>query len=230
MTQTFQTYLAAVMMLVASSGAVLAHGGEDHGAAAAVLPMAAGAESDLLTTFGTTKRFELLLKYPVPPVKSPARLRIYLSEYETNRPVSGARFVLASRPTGVVSAEPPKMLSPGIYEMSVIFPKDTIYTVTATIAAGSTADAVVLENVYAGEAAEHFIEDHRQGGAAVESTAEFPWLIAGIMTALVVAAIAVAIIILVRRRSNGETKILSQHDSSPRPLDRPAEAGNERES
>jgi len=229
MKRILHTYLVSLLVLAAPAGALLAHGGEDHGEAAAVPAVASGAESDLLTTFGATERYELLLKYPAPAVKSPARLRIYLSDYQSNRPVSGASFVLASRPSGVTAAEPPRMLSPGIYEMAVIFPRDTVYTLTATIAAEGAADAVVLENVYAGEAAEHFLEDHGQGGAAEGgSGSSFPWLIAGIATALVIAIIAVAIIFLVKRRaSNGATATtLSQHDLSTQPM----EIDNEKES
>src|SRR5689334_6822673 len=103
----------AIALLLLLPALAFGHGGEDHEDAA---PAAApAADGEMLSAFGVSERFELLLKYPVTEAKSPARLRVYLSDYASNRPIEGASFVLASRPAGVVAKEPPHMISPGIY-------------------------------------------------------------------------------------------------------------------
>lgn len=154
--------LASVVLLAGhllAPGTLLGHGGEDHGAAEALPAAAPG--SAALSTHGSAGRFELLLKYAAPEAGKPVRLRFFLADYATNRAVEGAQFVVASRPRGLSTQAPPAMTAPGIYELVAVFPADTVYSLVATLAAGDASEQIVLPNVYAGEAAERFLAEHR---------------------------------------------------------------------
>ncbi len=151
-----------LVLLVAASYKALAHGGHDHAEADALALQSAGAEQ--LSTHGVSGNFELLLKYPPPEGGKPTRLRFFLAEYATNRAVAGARFVVASRPRGLVTHSAPVMTAPGIYEMTVVFPADTVYSLVATLAARDASEQIELPHVYVGEAARQFLAEH--GGAS----------------------------------------------------------------
>ena len=194
--------IAAIVggLVVAGGGSVGAHGGDDHGTGDAGPVSIAGAVVDQLTTYGTSEEYELLLKYPAPEVDEPARLRFFISDYATNRPVSGATFVLASKPSGVTAKSPPNMVAPGIYDVVVTFPEDTIYDLTATIAAGSHSGQVAVGHVYAGEAAEHFLAEHAPVGAAREvGDSGVAWWVWG-LAAVGVFAVVAGVVAVTRRK------------------------------
>lgn len=163
-TRAFRDATFLLLLLLAPVLPAWAHGGEDHGAAEAVPPPAAGSAAGMLTTFGQTEQFELLLKYPPPKPGEPSPVRIFLADFRTNQPVTGASFDLSFTPAGVKLAAPLRMTSPGVYETSVIFPSDTTYAMVATVNVGARTDFIEARNILAGRAAEHFLADH--GGAA----------------------------------------------------------------
>lgn len=191
-TFTISSMLLAALLL--SYGRVAAHGGEDHGTAAPEPVSIAGAMVDQLTTFGTSKQFEILLKYAPPEVDAPASLRFFIADYATNRPVSGASFVLASKPSGVTAKSPPRMVAPGIYDVVVTFPRDTIYDLSATVAAEGRSDRISVGHVYAGDAAEQFLAEHAPAGAAEMEESGRAWWVWG-LAGLGVVAVAVAVVL-----------------------------------
>ena len=192
----------------------LAHGGEDHGEAAAAQSVTPAAQGSMLTSHGSTTLFELLLKYPVTYAGEDTRVRFFLADFATNRPLEGAQFKLAFKPAGVEVAGAPKMISPGVYDLIARFPGDTVYSLVATVSVAGRTDFVEVRNIYAGEAAERFLAEH--GGAALPAQSDeagFPWLIALGATAL---ALIVATLtgVLLRRRST--TKRESSTTGIPR--------------
>jgi hypothetical protein len=182
------------LLLVAYLGAggdASAHGGEDHGDAAAAPASVPGVDADLLTTSGATEQFELLLKYAPPRVGQDARVRLFLADYATNRAVGDAAFALAFKPAGVGIVRAPAMISPGIYEAVLRFPRDTVYSLVATVTAGGRTDFLEARNIYAGDAATRFIAEHsgRAAPPAPAAASGMPWpIIAGIVIVVLLAA------------------------------------------
>lgn len=151
------------LCLMAASLPALAHGGEDHGGAEPA-PTASASAAEL-STYGETTRHELLLKYAATEVDEPVRLRFFLADFPTNRPVADANFVVSSRPSGMRTQGPATMVSPGMYELTATFPADTAYTLVTTLALPDGEEQIELKNVYTGESARRFLAEH--GGAAM---------------------------------------------------------------
>jgi hypothetical protein len=156
-------------------------------------------------------------------VGKPVRLRFFLSDYATNRGVTGANFVVSSRPGGFTTQAPPAMVAPGIYELVAVFPADTVYSLVATLAAGDASERIELPNVYAGEAAEHFLAEH--GGAPTAETAGengTKWLIP--LVILVAALLGIIAFLGVRpgRRGKGSSIAEDGTDTTAQPTTIPA--------
>jgi hypothetical protein len=156
---------------------------------------------DQLITDGTTSLFELLLKYPVPYTGEETRLRLFLADYATNRPIETATFSLAFKPSDVTIVQPPQMLSPGIYEMVAVFPDDTVYSMVATVTAAQRTDFVEVRNIYAGEAAERFLAEHATDAVTqTESEPGLAWWMIVLIAVGGLALVALVVRILSRRR------------------------------
>lgn len=189
----------AAALLPLMHGTASAHGGEDHGNAA--LETRASAAGPQLSTFGTSSRHELLMKYAPAESGAPTKLRLYLADFGSNRPVEGAAFVLSSKPAGVTFASAPTMASPGIYDVTAVFPADTLYTLIATLASGESADVIQLTNVYAGEAAERFLAGHGVAGEPSQSSfmsGILPWVVSALALLILIVVLALR---LRRRRA-----------------------------
>lgn len=196
MTTTVQAALLLVFLAAASESS--AHGGDDHGDAAPAPAHAPGVEADLLVASGATEQFELLLKYAPPHIDTDARVRLFLADYATNRAIEGAAFTLAFKPAGVVIVRAPTMVSPGIYDAVVRFPRDTIYNLVATVVAGERTDFLEVRTIYAGEAAARIIAQHAPPERAASTASSVPWWsIGAVVTGALVVAAAVSVI---RRR------------------------------
>ncbi len=190
---------AAAALLSLAYVVASAHGDDDHGNAA--LETGRSAAGPQLSTFGASSRHELLMKYTPAETGEPTKLRLYLADFASNRPVEGAAFVLSSKPAGVTFASAPTMASPGIYEVTARFPADTLYTLTATLASGERADVIQLTNVYAGEAAERFLAGHGVAGEPARTGfmgGILPWAVAALALLGVIAVLALR---LRRRRA-----------------------------
>ena len=185
-------WLCALVLvgLVASVRDVWAHGGEDHDHPAVAAPSAVAAGT--LTTFGVSPRYELLMKYEATEADHPVTVRLFLCDFATNRPVEGALFVFASKPAGARSIEAPRMTSPGVYQATMTFPNDTVYSLTATFSVGDQSETIALPAVYAGEAAEHILGQHTESSANGAGLGGLWWPIAIGAGALVAVAVWLA--------------------------------------
>ena len=183
-TGSYASFALSLLLLVGSSRLLHTHGGEDHGEAAPAAPSTPGMTAEMLTTEGSTELFEVLLKYPVSETGEETPVRFFVADYATNRPIEKAEFDLSFKPGGVKVVHAPRMLSPGVYEALISFPRDTTYLLVATVMADGRTDFVEVRNIYVGDAAERFIEEH--GAAADVDVADdggLPWvpILLGIM-------------------------------------------------
>lgn len=136
------TWLASVP----ASMPALAHGGEDHGDAKAATP----AGATYFTAAAASEQFEVLLRYfPLKP-GGDADLRVFLSDFATNAPIKGAKFIFTS-------PEDPKLKftttekGPGEYLVETTFPAKKAYSMTVQVTAGDRADLLLLEGIAVGK-------------------------------------------------------------------------------
>lgn len=131
-------------LLVAT--AALAHGGEDHGDAKAATP--AGATT--FSAVATSEQFEVLLRYAPLKPGADADMRLFLSDFATNAPIKGARFIFTSPEDPKLKFETTEK-GPGEYLVETTFPAKKAYSMTVQVVAGSQADLLLLEGLVVGK-------------------------------------------------------------------------------
>lgn len=123
-----------------------AHGGEDHGDAkkAAISP------ASYFSTEAASEIYEVLLKYsPIVPGKE-ASLRMYLSEYNSNKPIDSAKLEVtaASNPNIKITVV---RIDKGVFELKGIFPEKKAYDLVININSYAGIDLIQLNNIEAGK-------------------------------------------------------------------------------
>jgi hypothetical protein len=192
-------WIILALLVIAGWHKAVAHGGEDHGETAPAPSGTPGVTENLLITDGVSDYFELVFKYPPPSTGEETEVRLFLSDYATNRPLEDAVYQFAFTPSDATVSEAPVMVSAGIYRMKVRFARDTAYRMVATIAAAGRTDFVEVRNIYAGEAAEHFLAEHAVNDAQAPPAEDgVPWW--GILAGALAVIIAVVAVVVLRRR------------------------------
>lgn len=125
----------------------MAHGGEDHGDKAK--PAAPQALS-YFTSVANSEKYELLLKYE--PIKGghEAVMRLYLSDFTSNKAIDDAKLDISTAEDANLKFNV-KHLESGIYEISGKFPADKAYSLIVSINSSKGPDLMVLENVEVGK-------------------------------------------------------------------------------
>jgi hypothetical protein len=203
-------FLLLLLLLFAGLAAVpaQAHGGEDHGDAKAATP--AGA-----TTFNavaTSEQFEVLLRYAPLKPGADADMRLFLSDFATNAPIKGAKFIFTSPEDPKLKFETTEK-GPGEYLVETTFPAKKPYSMTVQVVAGDRADLLLLEGLVVG----------KELPVATAPTAATPSLFASWKTILALVGafglgIALTAVLLRRRRSEGAVtseKVLTASRRSP---------------
>ena len=127
-------FLALIFVAIGSfaPAVVLAHGGEDHGEAAAPALSASGRNS----ASAQSDNFDIVAEYgSVEPAK-PVSIDLYLSDYETNVPIAGASIqvsISGADNSGVVAKAE---TDSGLYSLTLTFPEkgqfDLLFDITST--------------------------------------------------------------------------------------------------
>ena len=135
------TVLAAVAFaLTFSNVQVNAHGGEDHGAKKAPT---VSTSANMVVRHMHVGDFEVTIKHPpVEPDKELAA-RVFVTRFETNEPVEGAKVLVAFTTVGTpfeATAEPGN--TPGIYELKFPPMPRGDYTLAARIEVGGATQAI----------------------------------------------------------------------------------------
>lgn len=142
--------------------AALAHGGEDHGDAKAATP--AGATT--FSAVATSEQFEVLLRYAPLKPGADADMRLFLSDFATNEPIKGAKFIFTSPEDPKLKFETTEK-GPGEYLVETTFPAKKAYSMTVQVSAGAQADLLLLEGLVVGK---------ELPVAAVPAAMAQPWL------------------------------------------------------
>ena len=140
------TTLSAVFSLLTGHLPATAHGGDDHGAVAAPT----GKALAYFTSQAISDKYEVVAHYePLEPGEA-GKLRLYINEFNTNRPVEGATLQVSS-PEDKTLTFTVKPTGKGIYELSGAFPAEKTYSLTINLNAGSGADLLLLPGIAVGE-------------------------------------------------------------------------------
>lgn len=164
--------------LLTAGPVALAHGGEDHGAPAAPT----GKAMTYFTSQAVSEKYELVLHYePLEPGEA-GKMLLYINEFDSNKPVSGATLQIGS-PEDAKLTLTAKPIGAGIYELSGTFPAKKTYSLTINLNAGPGADLLLLSGIEVGKE----LPDRRTAtatttaAAPVQSTAWYlnPFVLAG---------------------------------------------------
>ncbi|MEO7922210.1 MAG: efflux RND transporter periplasmic adaptor subunit [Chitinophagaceae bacterium] len=123
-----------------------AHGGEDHGDAkkATMSPVS------YFSSEAFSDKYELLVKYgPLSPGKE-AVLKLFISEYSTNKPLDTASLsiTVAGNPNIKITAT---RIDKGVYELKAIFPEKKAYSLVVNISSTPGADLIQVNNIETGK-------------------------------------------------------------------------------
>lgn len=157
------TLFTALIWLLAGSPPATAHGGEDHGAATAPT----GKDMTYFTSQAISDKYELVLHYEPLEAGETGKLRLYINEFDTNRPVEGATLKLSSPEADKLTLAV-KPIGKGIYELSGTFPAKRTYSLTVSLNAGPGADLLLLPGIEVGK-------DLPVGTASVPATMSAHW-------------------------------------------------------
>lgn len=123
-----------------------AHGGEDHGDTkkATVSP------ASYFASEAGSEIYEVLLKYsPIIPGKE-SSLRLYLSEYNNNKPIDSAKLeiTVAGNPNIKIAVV---RIDKGVFELKATFPEKKAYNLVVNINSYAGIDLIQLNNIEAGK-------------------------------------------------------------------------------
>lgn len=123
-----------------------AHDGEDHGDAkkTSISP------ASYFSAEAASEIYEVLLKYsPIVPGKETS-LRLYLSEYNTNKPIDSAKLeiTVAGNPNIKITVV---RIDKGVFELKTTFPEKKAYNLVLNINSYAGIDLIQLNNIEAGK-------------------------------------------------------------------------------
>lgn len=122
-----------------------AHGGDDHGAKAPT-----GKAKTYFTAQALSDKYELVLHYEPLEAGEAGKLRLYVNEFNSNRPVVGATLQVGS-PDDDKLTFTVKPTGQGIYELTGTFPAKKAYSLTVSLNAKPGADLLLLSGIEVGK-------------------------------------------------------------------------------
>jgi cobalt-zinc-cadmium efflux system membrane fusion protein len=139
-------YTFAFLLTIGANSA-MAHGGEDHGDAK---PKAPSTPKNYFTTSGVSDVYELLLRYE--PIKSneETHLKLFVSDFDSNKPVDSATIEITSPEDDKLKFELHR-IEKGIYEIHTTFPENKTYSLTININSSYGADLLSIPNIEVGK-------------------------------------------------------------------------------
>ena len=123
-----------------------AHGGEDHGPPPAAAVQAPG--SRLVET--QTDAFEGVLKFQAAEVKEPLPLRLFLTNFATNAPLTGATVKISIADLGLDVAATPSATVPGLYQATLSPGKAGTFPAVVSVTTPDTSDILLFDGLVFG--------------------------------------------------------------------------------
>lgn len=139
-------YLFSLSLLF-SSAFIMAHGGEDHGDSK---PKASATPKNYFTATALSDVYELLIKYePIKPNED-THFKLYVSDFESNKPIDSAKISITSPEDDKLRFEV-KQIDNGIYEIHGNFPDKKNYSLTVNINSSIGADLISIPDIEVGK-------------------------------------------------------------------------------
>ena len=134
--------ISCLFCVLFASSTALAHGGEDHGDKAAV-PLSTN-NGVVASVMGSV--FEVVLKAPIITPGEEIKVRLLLSDFESNAPVKEASIdiEMKSASARLFSGKASPTKTDGVYEFSTTFPSEGMYSFDLTIQAKDRADLLAI--------------------------------------------------------------------------------------
>ncbi|MBI3520647.1 MAG: efflux RND transporter periplasmic adaptor subunit [Bacteroidetes bacterium] len=135
------------LSLLFSSTLVVAHGGEDHGDSK---PKVSATPKNYFTTTALSDVYELLIKYePIKPNED-THFKLFVSDFESNKPVDNATITITSPENDKLKFEV-KQIDNGIYEIHGNFPDKKNYSLTVNINSSLGPDLISITDIEVGK-------------------------------------------------------------------------------
>ena len=134
------------LLLALTAQPATAHGGDDHGAGEAP----GGNGMTYFTSQAVSDKYELVLHYEPLEAGEGGKMRLYINEFDSNKPVVGATLQLSSPEDDKLKLTV-KPIGAGIYELSGTFPAKKTYSLTVSLNAGPGADLMLLAGIEIGK-------------------------------------------------------------------------------
>jgi len=133
--------------LLFGSTLVVAHGGEDHGDSK---PKASVTPKNYFTATALSDVYELLIKYePIKPNED-THFKLFVSDFESNKPVDSAKITITSPEDDKIKFEV-KQIDNGIYEIHGNFSDKKIYSLTVNINSSLGPDLISITDIEVGK-------------------------------------------------------------------------------
>lgn len=142
-------YIRFILIILLSWTSVIvhAHDGDDH--SAAKKSSAAGVAS-YFSSESVSEKYEVLVKYGAIKPGVQEALKLFITEFNTNKPVDSAALQVSvpGNPAIKLSAV---RVDKGIYEIRGVFPQKQAYNLNLSISAPQGADLIQLKNIETGK-------------------------------------------------------------------------------
>ncbi|MDQ3111986.1 MAG: efflux RND transporter periplasmic adaptor subunit [Bacteroidota bacterium] len=135
--------ISLLLLLLSITG--FAHGDEPHTA-----PAATAHGATYFTSEAISDKYELLLKYEFLEPGAESTMRLFVSEYKTNKAVGAAQLKVTVNDHPEIEVHVSAADS-GEYVLEAVFPKKQIYNLSISLNAKSGADLLLLKNVETGK-------------------------------------------------------------------------------
>lgn len=132
---------------------VYAGGGDDH-THANEQPATSAVQEKYFASEASSARYELLLRYePIRPGK-PTHLTLFVSDFETNKPINDADMKITSQEDPTITFTIHQKGN-GTYEVETTFPEKRTYSIAVNIDGSLGPDLLLLQQINAGEELPH---------------------------------------------------------------------------
>ena len=139
-------YLVGLTLLL-NSTLLLAHGGEDHGDSKS---RAISTPKTYFTSVAESDVYELLLRYePIKPNEE-VHFKLFVSNFENNKPIDRAKISISSPEDANLKFEV-RQIELGIYEIHGRFPNKKNYSLTISINSSIGPDLLSIPNIEVGK-------------------------------------------------------------------------------
>lgn len=177
---------------------IFASGGDDH-THGEEIPSSVSVGKSYFSTEAVSDKYEMLLRYePIKP-NSKAILRLFISEYATNKPIEKADLKITAQEDGKIVFTVVKS-GEGVYTVEAIFPEERKYSLAVSINTEKGADLILLSNVNVGKLLPHLVDD--------ESKSMFAnWQTIILILITLIAGLGIGMLIQRRNTSRGRSTI-----------------------